>query len=281
MSEEIERSIHTLLDQSDDLIEAGDLGAALQRAEEARRLALAHRAEVSVEMLAVSHAHLVGLLIDADAPDRALALGDEIADLLPDNEEVWLGRGMALLSLLRLDEARRELERCAPDGPVAPEALWHRAVLAEFRGEMEEADRLFAEAHRLAPEAVALPVRLSADEVERLLGEVIEALPEEIRAALDAVAIQIDPLPDPAALREQDPPFSPFILGLHTGTAWGEKSVFDAPHDLDRILIFQRNIERIAGDPAALREEMRTTLLHEIGHHLGWNEDDLATRGLA
>jgi predicted Zn-dependent protease with MMP-like domain len=46
------------------------------------------------------------------------------------------------------------------------------------------------------------------------------------------------------------------------------------------VLLFQRNIERAAADRDEVREEIRVTLLHEIGHHVGWDEHDLADRGL-
>ena len=49
----------------------------------------------------------------------------------------------------------------------------------------------------------------------------------------------------------------------------------------DRIRIFKHNLERFTADHDSLVEELRITLLHEIGHHLGWDEDDLAARGLA
>ena len=50
---------------------------------------------------------------------------------------------------------------------------------------------------------------------------------------------------------------------------------------LVRIRLWLGNIlDYAGGDPAIFREEIRTTLLHEIGHVLGWDEDDLEARGL-
>ncbi len=48
-----------------------------------------------------------------------------------------------------------------------------------------------------------------------------------------------------------------------------------------RIRLWLENIRDYAGeDEAAFREEVQTTVLHEIGHHLGWDENDVAERGL-
>jgi predicted Zn-dependent protease with MMP-like domain len=47
------------------------------------------------------------------------------------------------------------------------------------------------------------------------------------------------------------------------------------------ITLFRFNLARLANDPEELRSQLRITLLHEIGHALGLDEDDLAERGLA
>ena len=70
------------------------------------------------------------------------------------------------------------------------------------------------------------------------------------------------------------------MLGLYRGVNLLEKSQFSTGAELDRIEIFQRNVERVVDDRDELREELKVTLLHEIGHHLGWDEDDLEKRGL-
>jgi predicted Zn-dependent protease with MMP-like domain len=49
---------------------------------------------------------------------------------------------------------------------------------------------------------------------------------------------------------------------------------------LTQILLFRKNLERMAIDPEDLREQIRITLLHETGHFFGMSEDDLADVGL-
>jgi predicted Zn-dependent protease with MMP-like domain len=72
----------------------------------------------------------------------------------------------------------------------------------------------------------------------------------------------------------------PELLGLFVGAPNTESSA-DLNAELPpRIFLFQRNLERAAKDRAALREEIRVTLYHEIGHLLGFDEDGVAEMGL-
>jgi len=46
------------------------------------------------------------------------------------------------------------------------------------------------------------------------------------------------------------------------------------------IVLYRRNLERLSRDPDHLLEEIVTTLYHELGHYLGWDEEEVAQRGL-
>jgi len=87
-------------------------------------------------------------------------------------------------------------------------------------------------------------------------------------------------LPSEELLFSEDPPLDPLLLGLFTGVPVTEQSSFDAPADISRIVLFQKNIERIARTPEALYHELWVTLKHEIGHFRGLSEEDLTARGL-
>ncbi|MBN1476105.1 metallopeptidase family protein [Candidatus Sumerlaeota bacterium] len=281
MSEDFENQLYELHDESDRLMGEGDVCGALTFAQRAHAFAVEHEAQISRAAQLDTLYLLVNVLLEAEQAREALSLCDEIQQIDPEDMEIALSRGIALLLLLRFDEAQSEFESYPHDSGGRAEALWHLAVLAEFRGDDEEAERLFAEAHRLDPDKVMMPVRMGADEVSRLLREVIDEMAEgPLGRLLENLVIQIERLPDPRILAECDPPLSPFILGLYQGTPWGDQSVFDQPHDLNRVLIFQRNIERVAADRGTLREQLIITLHHEIGHHSGWDEEDLAERGL-
>jgi predicted Zn-dependent protease with MMP-like domain len=95
------------------------------------------------------------------------------------------------------------------------------------------------------------------------------------------VAIAVEDLPEVEELLSADPPHSPSILGIFRGAPLAQKGSMDPwSHFPSSIGLFQRNLERMARDEEDLREEIRVTLLHEVGHFLGLDEDDLAALGL-
>ena len=55
----------------------------------------------------------------------------------------------------------------------------------------------------------------------------------------------------------------------------------DQPLDLDRILLFKKNLEKICRDAEDLIDQIQITVRHEVGHYLGLDEDDLERLGLA
>lgn len=105
---------------------------------------------------------------------------------------------------------------------------------------------------------------------------VCRALPADVKCRAEAIPIVFEKRPS-NALRtdgiEQD------TLGLFLGP-----SSLDSPgaNPLPpQIILFLENIQEAAGDAEqALRNEIRQTLLHELGHALGWEEADLAERHL-
>lgn len=158
--------------------------------------------------------------------------------------------------------------------------LWMLGLCHDHLGDRVQADICFREATRIDPAGCAPPAKISADEAEAIVGEVVRTLPEPIRVAIEEVAIVIDDLPPLATIRSSQGEIHPDTLGLYTGQDLGARSSFD-PGGLPPVIhIFRRNLERFATDRETLEEEVRTTLLHEIGHHLGLDEDDVDALGL-
>ncbi len=118
-------------------------------------------------------------------------------------------------------------------------------------------------------------MRVSADEFERLVREAIAEIPESLRGYLDNVVVEVEPVPraeDLAGLEIDD---ATELLGLYHGTPMTERSVELEMQLPDRVTIYQRNIEQICETPREIVEQIRTTVLHEIGHFFGMDEDDL------
>ena len=75
-------------------------------------------------------------------------------------------------------------------------------------------------------------------------------------------------------------PLASFI-GLFIGVPRTEALQTDQPLDLDRIMLFKKNLEKICQDEEDLIDQIQITLRHEVGHYLGLDEDDLERLGLA
>ncbi len=102
-------------------------------------------------------------------------------------------------------------------------------------------------------------------------------LPPEIRAAARAVPVRFEPSPDTDLLAEG---FEPDLLGLFTGSPVGTE-LSGADLQPPRIFLYTANLWDFAEeDVEVFRDEVRLTYLHELGHFLGWDEDQIAARGL-
>lgn len=128
------------------------------------------------------------------------------------------------------------------------------------------------------------------DRFDALMDDAIAGLGKRIDALLEEIAVVVLDEPTPEMLKDlgidpSDQEALDELCGLHTGTALTERSVsLDA--DLPTTIhLFRRGIVSLAGgwdQPNAdeeVYEEIRITLLHEIGHHFGLDEDDLDELG--
>jgi predicted Zn-dependent protease with MMP-like domain len=109
---------------------------------------------------------------------------------------------------------------------------------------------------------------MDRDKFEALVEQALDDLPPAFRERLTNVVIIVEDLP-PEGIKTQG-----LLLGLFHGIPRTEKSVFySAPPD--HIFLYQKNIEAISRSEDAVRRQIRDTLLHEVGHYFGLNEDEL------
>lgn len=125
---------------------------------------------------------------------------------------------------------------------------------------------------------------------DALMDDVVAGLPPSIARLLDEISVVVLDEPTPGMLADlgiapDDHEALDELCGLHTGTALTERSVEHHADLPTTIHLFRRGIVALAGgwqDPNAddrVYEEIRITLLHEIGHHFGLDEDDLERLG--
>lgn len=104
------------------------------------------------------------------------------------------------------------------------------------------------------------------------------SLPPALREQLTGLTITLDAKPSPDEVMQEGDEDD--LLGLFTGPSFGEEEASDDPIP-PAIRLFVENLrDEAEDDPSRFRHEVRTTLLHEIGHYLGLDEDGLAERGL-
>jgi len=103
----------------------------------------------------------------------------------------------------------------------------------------------------------------------------IASLPADLRARAEALPVVYERVPSEAMLADG---LEPDILGLFVGPDFAEEEHAVLPA---QILLFLENIfDMVEADEDEFREEVRTTYIHELGHYLGLDEQDLDERGL-
>lgn len=187
--------------------------------------------------------------------------------------------GQILFEMGRYEESRRQLDRAVALEPDAAHSLYYLGLVLERLGDIEESQRSFARAASIDPNHYPVPASITEEDFERAAKEAFDNLPRSIREEAERVPMVIEDFPSEDLIEQED--VSPQILGIFLGVPRTEAGVTDQPRDLDRIILFKRNLEKACRDEQELVEEIRRTVTHEVGHYLGLDEDDLERLGIA
>lgn len=114
---------------------------------------------------------------------------------------------------------------------------------------------------------------LAAGEVERTLAE----LPAPLRERAQPLPVTFERRPNAAQCRDG---IEPDTLGLFVGPEFAHEELTTMPLPPQIILFLENLWDQAEADEVLFLEEVRTTYLHELGHYLGLDEDDLFDRGL-
>lgn len=120
---------------------------------------------------------------------------------------------------------------------------------------------------------------LSESQFRIQVREALELIPAEFRPYLENVEILVEDWPGPELLASMEIPEDEGLYGLCTGTPLTERA-FDHSDLPDRITLYRGPLLEDFPDPEELRQEVALTLLHEVAHHLGIDEDRLEELGL-
>ena len=114
---------------------------------------------------------------------------------------------------------------------------------------------------------------------EELIREAIGELPEEFRERLQNVAIIVEDYPSEELKKQMDLSPDDTLFGLYEGVPLTDRGFFEQPLYPDRILIFQHALEDECDSPEELKEEVKTTLVHEVAHFFGIDDEYLEELG--
>lgn len=126
------------------------------------------------------------------------------------------------------------------------------------------------------------------EQFDFILDEQVAMLPEELHDLLEQVPLIVEDEPSARLMQELEMQADEDLCGLHDGVPLTEQSVSSSPETPDRMMLFRGPIWRLAQEiaaeqgvdfPDALEQQIHITLLHEIGHHFGLDEEDLEQQG--
>lgn len=120
-------------------------------------------------------------------------------------------------------------------------------------------------------------MRLTRGEFEALVEEALHELPEQFSALLENVAVVVEEEPDEEDLEVlgDDAEDDDELLGIYRGVALTERTHDMLPMLPDQIAIFRGPIMRVCASRREAIEEIRDTVIHELGHYFGLDDDEM------
>ncbi|MDR1213602.1 MAG: metallopeptidase family protein [Propionibacteriaceae bacterium] len=115
-----------------------------------------------------------------------------------------------------------------------------------------------------------MAVDISDDEFEDLVAEALDSIPPSFWERVDNLVVLIEP---------EAPESDPDLLGLYDGISLSERDTSYGMVLPDRVLVFRESLKRFSQNRADLAEQVAITVVHEIGHFFGFEDDDLDELG--
>ena len=109
----------------------------------------------------------------------------------------------------------------------------------------------------------------------KVVEEVLDSIPQEFRSRIRNVAVLVEDMPPNQPSPSHSGHQTRLLLGLFHGVPTTRKSTFDRPTGPDHIVLYQKNIEAVCSSEAEVREQIRRTVIHELGHYFGMDENQL------
>lgn len=202
-------------------------------------------------------------------------------ELSPDWTAGLARRASLLIEQGRIEEAAKDVDAVLEHDPEIAEAQFNRAVLAELEGNEVEAARAYRTAEMLDPGRYYLPKRVPTGRFLAAIEEARLLLPTKLKDYLAGVPVRLEDMPRRTPEGRWEAGENPLVFGYvagppiakskddeHNSAAWAVRPL--------EIVVFKRNLERIAPNRGDLVDELCVTLYHEALFYLGVPEDDVA-----
>jgi predicted Zn-dependent protease with MMP-like domain len=115
---------------------------------------------------------------------------------------------------------------------------------------------------------------MKREDFVKVAEETLDSLPEEFQIRIRNVSILVEDFPANQR-RSKLGQRRRLLLGIFHGVPATKRSVFNLPTEPDHIVLYQKNIEAVCSIEAEVREQVRLTVIHELGHHFGMDEEQL------
>ena len=113
---------------------------------------------------------------------------------------------------------------------------------------------------------------LNAEEFEKLVIDELDALPDDMVEGLENLAFITEDRPEDGSLD---------LLGLYDGVAITERDIYGFGEMPDRIILYREPLLDVSADLDELKDQIHITLVHEIAHFYGINDEELHKLGWA
>ncbi len=214
-------------------------------------------------------------LLDLGDVDEALVTFRQILALDSSDVDARAAIAETLLETGDLDGAKKEITRLQKDAPDFPGGFALLGYHHDIEGRAAEADAAYGKAAELDPEYEP-PTRLDDGAFHEVVEAARSRVPPEFDKYFENVAIVVQDFPSLEMLRDPEHTLRMSHLGYFDGVPMDGGIATGGPL---RVFVFKRGHER-AFEGEELIEEVNRTLLHELGHALGLDEDDMERLGL-
>lgn len=112
---------------------------------------------------------------------------------------------------------------------------------------------------------------MTREEFDKLVEESVAEIPADLRQRMDNVVIMVQDYPDGELLKKYG---KLGLFGIFIGVSLTRQS-WEGGYHPHHIILFQKTIEKYCHNDAEVKQQIRTTLFHEVGHFFGFNEEEI------